>query len=97
MNEESYFLFEVLGRPKDAEAIEKLTRKAQRYMIRIDPEVKLATVNFARLFYKLHWKGLPESMYHLTLAQRNIIKDTDEYLEEWEINIEVKIIEKGDG
>lgn len=95
MNDESSFLLEVSGRPIDESAIERLSRIIQRYLEKADPEVKLAQINFARIFYKLSWSGSPGDMYYLTLAHKRILSDAGKYFEKWEYKIKINIIDRG--
>lgn len=97
MNSESNFLIEVSGRPKDDSAVERFSRIIHRYLIKEDPNVRLATVNFARIFYKLSWSGLPADMYYMTLAHKRILKDAGNYFEKWEYTIKVNLIDREEG
>lgn len=94
MIDKSNFLIEVSGRPIDDSAVERISRIIHRILLKADPEVRLATVNFARLFYKLSWSGFPGDMYYLTLAHKRILKEAGNYFERWEYTVKICIIDR---
>ncbi len=94
MNNESNFLIEVFGRPIDDSAVERLSRIIHRILIKEDKNVRLATVNFARLFYKLSWSGVPSEMYYLTVAHKKILKEARDYFEKLEYTVKINIIDR---
>ncbi|GAG30112.1 unnamed protein product, partial [marine sediment metagenome] len=96
MNEkkqESYFLLEITGSPITEYAVESIKRKIHRDIIRVDENARLAEFKFARLYYRLSWRGLPKNMHRLTIASKNLLSCVSDYLSEWEYNVEVKLIE----
>jgi len=97
MNKESNFLIEVSGRPVDDTAVERLSRIIHRIILKADPNARLAKINFARLFYKLSWSGVPGDMYYLTLTHKRILKEVGNYFLRWEYGIKINIIDRGEG
>lgn len=97
MSDNSTFKIEVSGRPIDDQAVERFSRLIHRVLIREDPDVRLATVNFARLFYKLQWSGLPGNMYYITMAHNKILKEARKYFTRVEYKVNINLIDTGEG
>lgn len=97
MEDKSFFKIEVTGVPFDYNSVERFTRVIQRIVVKIDKDVRVAEVNFARLYYKIEWKGLPGDLYYLTMAQKKIISEAGKYLDNWTYRINLNIIDKGEG
>jgi len=97
MSDTSKFLIEVSGRPLDDSAVERFSRIIQRIILKEDQNVRLATVNFAGLFYKLSWKGSPRDLYYLTMAHKKILEEAGNYFKGWEYLAKVNLIDQGKG
>jgi len=97
MVEESKFLIEVSGRPLDDSAVERLTKIIHRIILKVDPDVELSTINFARLNYRLSWSGTPRDMYQITMAKRTLKRVVGNYFDNWEYYIKISLKESGDG
>jgi len=95
LENESKYLIEVSGQPKEPGDIERLIRILHRSVLRFDPDTKLNEVNFARIAYRLSWEGIPGVLYSLTMAQRVIEREIRKYLNEWEYSIKLNLIETG--
>jgi len=94
---ESKFLIEVTGRPADDSAVERFSRQIHRILLKVDPEVELSTVNFARINYRLSWSGVPGDMNKITLVKRTIKRIVAKYFENWEYDMKINLKESGDG
>ena len=90
MIREQYFKIEVSGDPQTDTSIDKVISLTHIRMIKVDPEVKLITTNFARLSYRLTWEGIPRDLTKIDLAYKAAIRYSSSYLENWEMSIIVR-------
>lgn len=97
MSDKSNFLIEVSGEPVDDSAVERFSRLIHRILMKEDLNVRLATVNFARLFYKLSWSGLPKDMYYISMAHKKILEEMGKYFKREAYKTEINLIVREEG
>lgn len=91
------FEFVVAGRPLPGKDLDRFIARVTLKAERLDPNVKQDSRSFARIRYSLRWYGKLVDLGYIDTFYGQIVRYSNQYLENWELAIKVDYTEREEG